>query len=124
MWCAPGGFCDESEHPIETVEREVAEETGLPVQVTGFIGIWLTHYADVPDPESGTIAVAYYHAEPSGPPSGQVDPAEVAEVGWFAWEELPEELAPPDTLPAVLAAWRADLLAHRTRTPLPDRPRR
>jgi 8-oxo-dGTP diphosphatase len=124
MWCAPGGFCEESEHPIETVEREVAEETGLQVRVTGFIGIWLTAYSDVPHRDGGTIAVAYYHAEPSGPTSGEVDPAEVAELGWFAWDELPEGLAPPDTLPAVLAAWRKDLLANRTRTPLPDRPQR
>jgi 8-oxo-dGTP diphosphatase len=122
MWCAPGGFCEEAEHPIETVEREVAEETGLEVRVAGFVGIWLTAYADAATEESATIAVAYYHAEPTGARSGHGDPAEVAELAWFTWEELPRALAPPDTLPAVLSAWRADLAAGRTRTPLPDRP--
>jgi 8-oxo-dGTP diphosphatase len=124
MWCAPGGFCEEAEHPIETVEREVAEETGLEVRVTGFIGIWLTAYADAATQDSGTIAVAYYHAEPAGAASGQVDAAEVAELDWFDGDELPQQLAPPDTLPAVLSAWRSDVAAGRTRTPLPDRPKR
>ena len=31
-WGAPGGFCEVGEHPIETAEREVLEETGLRVE--------------------------------------------------------------------------------------------
>ena len=57
MWCAPGGFCDRREHPVETVVRETLEETGWRVEVTGFIGIWLDDYDD-----DEVIAVAYYAA--------------------------------------------------------------
>jgi ADP-ribose pyrophosphatase YjhB (NUDIX family) len=121
-WCAPGGFCEPAEHPIATVEREILEETGLTVRVTGFIGIWLCEYADTPDPENDVISVAYYHAKPTGEAHGPIDPTEVSEVGWFAWDELPHGLAPPETLPAVLEAWRADAFAGRSETPLPDRP--
>jgi 8-oxo-dGTP diphosphatase len=42
-WGSPGGFCEVGEHPIETVEREVLEETGLRVSVTGYIGSGWTH---------------------------------------------------------------------------------
>ncbi len=48
MWCAPGGFCEMGEHPIETVEREVLEETGYRVRRTGYIGVWVDRYADDP----------------------------------------------------------------------------
>ncbi|MGH3132922.1 MAG: NUDIX hydrolase, partial [Gaiellaceae bacterium] len=37
MWGTPGGFCEAGEHPIEAVERETLEETGLHVSVTGYI---------------------------------------------------------------------------------------
>lgn len=121
MWCAPGGFCEPGEHPIATAEREVHEETGLPVRVTGFIGIWVSSYENAPPDEADWISVAYYHATPIGAP-GRHDPAEVAEIGWFRPDELPSELAPPVVLPAVLAAWRADARAGRTTSPLPDRP--
>jgi ADP-ribose pyrophosphatase YjhB (NUDIX family) len=121
MWCAPGGFSEVDEHPIATAEREVYEETGLPVRVTGFIGIWLSSYAPASSDEADWISVAYYHAKPSGE-QGDHDPAEVAAVRWFAPDELPSELAPPEVLPAVLAAWAADVHAGRTASPLPDRP--
>jgi ADP-ribose pyrophosphatase YjhB (NUDIX family) len=122
-WCSPGGFCERGEHPMATVEREVLEETGQPVEVTEYLGVWVDEYADAPgDPESEVINVAYYLAAPAGRGGGSVDPAEVSEVRWFGWDELPENLAPPGTLEAVLAVARASLDGRRT-TALPDRPR-
>jgi len=115
-WGSPGGFCERGEHPIETVEREVLEETGLRVRVTGYIGVWVDDYADeTAVPAVDVINVAYYTAEPVGDDEAAPDPAEVSELRWFGWDELPAELAPPRTLAAVLAAARAG-------TPLPDRP--
>lgn len=122
-WCSPGGFCDVGEHPIETVEREVLEETGLRVAVTGYIGVWVDRYADRPDPHADTINVAYYHAVPLSDHSTSVDQAEVSEVGWFGWDELPLELAPPGTLTAVLAAARRAHLEGTAVTSLPDKTR-
>ncbi len=121
MWGAPGGFCEVGEHPIETVEREVLEETGLRVSVTGYVGVWVDAYADehaVPDVD--VINVAYYTAEAIGGDEAAFDRREVSELGWFDWDELPPDLAPPGTLEAVLAAARtgtplADLSAARRR---------
>jgi ADP-ribose pyrophosphatase YjhB (NUDIX family) len=117
-WCAPSGFCDGDEHPILTAERETLEEAGVCVRVTGFLGIWTSPYGD----DGETAAVAYYHAEPVDSPAVAPDAAEVSEVAWFAWDELPADLAPPGRLPAILAAWRKAYLAGETVTPLPDRP--
>jgi ADP-ribose pyrophosphatase YjhB (NUDIX family) len=106
-WGSPGGFCERGEHPIETVEREVHEETGLRVRVTGYLGVWIDDYADEPGlDENEIINVAYYRAERLGGDEHDFDPAEVSELGWFGWDELPAELAPPRTLPAVLAVAR------------------
>ena len=116
MWGSPGGFCEVGEHPIETVVREVLEETGLQVEVTGYVGVWVDVYADDPEAEADVINVAYYLARPTGT-VGEPDPAEVSEIGWFAWDDLPAELAPPGTLDAVLAATRSGAAV----TPLADR---
>jgi len=106
-WCSPGGFCERGEHPIETVEREVLEETGLRVKVSGYLGVWVDDYADASAvPEVDVINVAYYLAELVGGDEGDFDPAEVSELRWFAWDALPADLAPPGTLAAVLAAAR------------------
>jgi 8-oxo-dGTP diphosphatase len=120
-WCAPGGFCDEGEHPIETVEREALEETGLRVAVTGYIGVWVDEYADEQAaPGVDVINVAYYTAVPLGGPAGSVDDTEVSARRWFPRDELPRSLAPPRTLSAVLAAAstpmpiRDDPMASRT----------
>lgn len=128
-WCAPSGFCDFDEHPITTAERETLEETGVTVEVTGYLGTWLSYYAE--DDASGNgrdddivIAVAYYHAEPVSEKSSAFDRAEVADAAWFSWGDIPEELAPPTTFQAILDAWRKACGANATVTSLPDRPRR
>jgi ADP-ribose pyrophosphatase YjhB (NUDIX family) len=122
MWSAPAGFCDGLEHPIAAAEREVFEETGVRAIVTGFLGIWTDAYADAPDDGAELISVVYYYAAPLDKGSGEPDPAEVSEVRWFPWADLPAALAPPGTLEQVLAAASAGWESGATVTPLPDRP--
>lgn len=105
MWATPGGFCESGEHPVETVKREVFEELGLRVEVTGYIGVWVDDYADEPGRDDNEIInVAYYLAALVDDGSPVLAPAEVSELGWFSWHALPVPLAPPDTLEAVLVA--------------------
>ena len=117
-WGTPGGFCERGEHPLETVEREVLEETGLRIRVAAYLGVWVDDYADERGGDDNEIInVAYYLAEPAGGSEADFDPAEVSELRWFPWDELPPDLAPPGTLEAVLAAARVARPA-----PLLDRP--
>jgi ADP-ribose pyrophosphatase YjhB (NUDIX family) len=106
-WDVPGGFCGPREHPRDAAAREVREETALEVDVGGVLGMWIDSYApDGPGADKVTLNI-YFHA--TAPPAGAThsDPNEVAEIGWFAADELPEPLAFPGHLPAVLSAWRA-----------------
>jgi ADP-ribose pyrophosphatase YjhB (NUDIX family) len=120
-WCAPGGFCEGDEHPVPAAEREILEEAGVRARVTGFLGIWLDRYADDPDDrEADTISVVYYLAEALDDGGAPFDRAETEEIGWFALEDLPEALAPPGTLEAVVAAARPRIEAGDIVTPLPD----
>lgn len=123
-WDIPGGFCGAEEHPIAAAEREVLEETGLRVEVTGYLGIWLDAYADAPaaGPPDITLNV-YYHARLHDDPSrARLDAAEVSELGWFPPDALPEAIAFPNHARTVLHAWRDAYRAGLTQTPLPDRP--
>jgi ADP-ribose pyrophosphatase YjhB (NUDIX family) len=118
-WCAPGGFCEVGEHPATTAVREVREEAGLEVEIAGYLGTWVDLYADDPaDPDAEVINVAYYTATLASDAPGHPDPAEVSEIGWFAWDELPAELSPPGTLEAALPAASASAT-----TPERSRPR-
>jgi 8-oxo-dGTP diphosphatase len=108
LWGSPGGFVELGEHPAETVAREVREETGLEVEITGYVGTWVDVYADDPrEPDAEVINVAYYSAAVTEGEPGPVDSAEVSEVAWFGWDELPPDLAPPGTLEAVLGLARS-----------------
>ena len=124
-WCAPSGFCEHGEHPLEAAVREAFEETGLCVELTGHLGTWMSSYAEddvVRDDAEVSIAVTYYHARLLAEAPFAFDAAEVAEARWFDPDELPAELAPPHALPAILAAWRAAVLAGETVSALRDRP--
>jgi ADP-ribose pyrophosphatase YjhB (NUDIX family) len=86
-WCAPGGFCEIGEHPIETAEREAREETGLSITVTGYIGVWIDEYTDEPGRgDAEVINVSYYHAVPSAGRGEPIDSNEVSAVRWFDWD--------------------------------------
>ena len=118
-WDIPGGFCDAEEHPMATAAREAQEETGIAVEVTGYLGLWLDRYPSPDDPDHVVTLNAYYHAT-VGAAVGDPDPHETAEIGWFAPDELPDIAF--DHARQVLAAWRDAVREKRTVTPLPDRP--
>lgn len=122
-WDIPGGFCEATEHPIDTARRETREETGIDVEVTGFLGLWLDRYPDPADAEHPVVTLnAYYHAVAKGGGEGRVNPEEASELGWFEPDGLPTEIAFPHHALDVLAAWREAIRGGRMVTPLPDRP--
>ena len=43
-WTLPGGGVDHGEHPLETVRREVYEETGLHAAIGSVLGVHHTHF--------------------------------------------------------------------------------
>ena len=123
FWDVPGGFCDPHEHPMDTAQREVREETGLEVAVVGLLGMWMDTYEGVANdsPPKTTLNI-YFTGEPRGDMTARPDPDEVAELRWFGPDELPAKLAFPGHIPSVLAAWRLAYAVGGLYTPLYDRP--
>ena len=109
FWDLPGGFCDAGEHPRETALREVREETGLDVELTGILGMWIDQYHEASDirPAETTLNI-YFLAKP--PERMTLNPdSEISEIAWFDADTLPVDIAFPAHLPAVLETWRKTL---------------
>jgi ADP-ribose pyrophosphatase YjhB (NUDIX family) len=100
LWDIPGGFVEESEHPLDALRRELREETGLAIEPTEFFGMWLQPYHD------RTVLSLTWLAVPAG---GDERPGDdLVELRWFAPMELPgpEGLAFESYVP-ILSLWRA-----------------
>ena len=102
LWDPPGGFLEEGEHPEDGLRRELLEETGLRCEAVRFLGVWMDVYGDAPD-AAATLNLYWTMRVVSGEPVAADD---VAELRWFAADELPgtDELA-FTTVKDVLAAW-------------------
>ena len=84
-WALPGGFVSEHEHPLDTVRRELREETGLEVEPLEFLGVWMDRYSE---DESGESTLnLYWRAQVVGGEAQAAD--DVSELRWFAPDELP-----------------------------------
>jgi ADP-ribose pyrophosphatase YjhB (NUDIX family) len=123
-WDTPGGFCGSDEHPIATAEREVLEETGLAVRITGLLGMWIDQYESGADEaKRKTTLNIYYHAVPlEADPQLKPCPTEVLQADWFEPDQLPKTLAFPGHIVPVLHAWRRAFLDGEIASSLPDRP--
>ena len=102
-WDIPGGFLEEDEHPLDCLRRELHEETGLEVEPTEFVGVWIDRYG--PGDRDRVTLNLYWTARAVGGQARAAD--DVIELRWFPLDELPpsDELA-FTTVGDVLAAVR------------------
>ncbi len=83
-WDLPGGFVEAGEEPREAILREIAEETGLEVELLGILGAYTSVYGDT---GRRTVDLAY-RARVTGGTLTLSD--EKSEAAWFAPAEFPE----------------------------------
>jgi 8-oxo-dGTP pyrophosphatase MutT (NUDIX family) len=89
LWVMPGGRLELGETIAQAAEREVLEETGLTVEVTGVVGIY-TDPAHVIAYDDGTVLQEFsvcFHARPVAG-LARADGVETSQTGWFAPEDL------------------------------------
>ena len=83
LWCLPGGFVNDDEHPADAAIRECREEIDAAVELTSLIGVYHVPKRDAPS----MIGIAYRarlaEGEVLGPGS------EMLEVAVFPIESLP-----------------------------------
>jgi ADP-ribose pyrophosphatase YjhB (NUDIX family) len=100
LWDLPGGFVDEYEHPEAALHREVLEETGLEVDATEWLGMWMQAY------DGRNVLCLTWLATPTGGEERAAD--DLVELRWFGADELPgaDELA-FESYVEILSLWRA-----------------
>ncbi|MBV9578619.1 MAG: NUDIX hydrolase [Chloroflexi bacterium] len=96
LWSFPAGYVNRGEVLEEAAVREVAEEIGLEVRLTGIVGVYSERGSPV-------VLVVYSGEVVAGEPTP--DGHEVSEVRRFPIEDLPDELAFPHDR-RVLADWK------------------
>jgi ADP-ribose pyrophosphatase YjhB (NUDIX family) len=86
-WDVPGGFLEPGEHPAAGAIREMREETGLVVELTEILGIFMDVYGPEEIP---TLNLCYTARVAGGAPHAGSD---ASELEWFAIDDLPEAIA-------------------------------
>jgi ADP-ribose pyrophosphatase YjhB (NUDIX family) len=87
-WCLPAGFVEAGESPSESAAREVREETGLEVAVTGVFDTWATGE----DPRTPVVCIAFTAAVTGG----RLAPGDDADdAAFFTEGSLPRAIAFP-----------------------------
>ncbi len=85
-WCLPAGFMEYGETPEHCAVREMEEETGLVVRLTGLFGV----YAGMDDPRSRAVLILYTARREGGRLRAGDD---ATEAKWFAPARLPRTIA-------------------------------
>lgn len=86
IWCLPSGGVEEGESLAEAAIRETKEETGIDVKLIRVVGVY-SRLGGLPDGHA-----VLYEAKPIG---GELtsQPGETIDVKYFAFNEIPNELA-------------------------------
>src|SRR5712692_4550369 len=83
LWCLPGGFVNDDEHPADAAVRECIEEICAAVELTSLIGVYHVPKRDAPS----MVGIAYRARLVDG---AQVRPgSEMLEVRVFPIDSLP-----------------------------------
>lgn len=101
-WDLPGGFLEEGEHPVDCLRRELREEAGIGLTGERLLGIWMDTY-EYKRRVVATLNVYYSARIAEGTPQAADD---VAELRWFAPDDVPVAELAFEHITEVLSAWR------------------
>lgn len=112
MWGVPSGHVEVGETVAQAVVREVAEETGLQVEVTRQIGVYSDPTSQVFTYPDGRVTQFVTTAFACTPTGQQIHPdgVEISQVGFFSPDDLPTPLL------RMHPGWLTDAISGRTGT--------
>jgi ADP-ribose pyrophosphatase YjhB (NUDIX family) len=84
-WTTPGGRMEAGESPVDALVREVHEETGYHARVLGLVGVYSAPFRD----DMVLMMTAEILGRDAWAPNG-----EIAQLGFFTRDELPEPMMP------------------------------
>ena len=87
-WVMPGGNADAAESPTTTLTREIREETGIVASPTRLTGVYYHE-----DHRAGEFIHFVFEVPIPADPAVRIDPAEIADWGLFAPDELPAPIS-------------------------------
>ncbi|WP_370616914.1 NUDIX hydrolase [Mumia sp. Pv 4-285] len=94
-WALISGILDPGEEPAVGVVREVREETGVDVVVEALAGVSVTDPISYPNGDVSQYLDLCFVCRPVDAVAAaraHVADDESLEVGWFAWEDVPDDL--------------------------------
>jgi ADP-ribose pyrophosphatase YjhB (NUDIX family) len=83
-WSTPGGRVEAGESPLDALKREVLEETGLSIAPGELLGVYAK-------PQEDDLVLSF-RASVIGRSAWSPN-AEIAELGYFGRDELPEPMS-------------------------------
>lgn len=94
IWTPITGIVDPLEEPHVTACREVAEETGLNVQVKALLGVGQVGPMTYPNGDEVSFIDTSFRCEvtPGTPDEPRIGDEESSDVGWFSIAQLPPTL--------------------------------
>jgi 8-oxo-dGTP diphosphatase len=92
-WSLPGGVVDENERPAEACVRELAEELGFKVGRLGAL-LAVQWTERVVDTAVQFLSLTFDAGVCADPGALRAQPEEIAEIGFFAFDDLPGDVRP------------------------------
>ena len=89
-WSTPGGHLDFGETPEQGAMREAKEEVGVDVVDIRFRAATNDNF----ESEGKHYITLWFEGKATGEPTIASE-REITEIGWFAWDELPQPLFLP-----------------------------
>jgi ADP-ribose pyrophosphatase YjhB (NUDIX family) len=95
-WGLPGGFIDAREQPADAIRRELMEETGIELEELRLLRVRTI----------GRHIEMLFAARSND--DARIMSQEIAELGWYTFEELPDQL-PKDQLGVAQAVLKGEI---------------